>query len=115
MATLQSSSQRNPQRDGGPLKLEEFAGQLEENEKSEYESLVAEAKSEGIDPKQLRGRLARLATSVLKRLGEQPNPGSIIGEFSKTYLAVTQKHEALPLEELSRRFPTTGIHPQKLP
>ena len=104
MATLQSSSQRNPQRDGGPLKLEEFAGQLEENEKSEYESLVAEAKSEGADPKQLRGRLARLATSVLKRLGEQPNPGSIIGEFSKTYLAVTQKHEALPLEELSRRF-----------
>ena len=42
---------------------------------------------------------------MLKRLGEQPNPGPIIGEFSKAYLAVTQKHEALPLEELSRRFP----------
>ena len=90
MATLQSSSQRNPQRDGGPMKLVEFAEQLEENEKSEYETLVAEAESEGADPKQLRGRLARLASSVLKRLGEQPNPGPIIGEFSKTYLAFLQ-------------------------
>ena len=68
-------------------------------------NISSRSKSEGADPKQLRGRLARLATSVLKRLEKQPNPGSIIGEFSKTYLAVTQKHEALPLEELSRRFP----------
>ena len=69
------------------MKLDEFAGQLDENEKSEYEALVAEAQAEGADPKPIRGKLARLASSVLKRLGEQPNPGPIIGEFNKAYLA----------------------------
>ena len=44
------------------MKLDEFAGQLEKNEKSEYEALVTEAQAEGADPKSIRGKLARLAS-----------------------------------------------------
>ena len=72
------------------MKLDEFAGQLEKNEKSEYEALVAEAQAEGADPKSIRGKLARLASSVPNRIGEQPNPGPIIAEFSKSYLSMPQ-------------------------
>ena len=87
------------------MKLDEFAGQLEKNEKSEYEALVAEAQAEGVDSKLIRGKLARLGSSVLKRIGEQPNPGPIIAEFSKAYLSMPQKQEALPLTELSVKLP----------
>ena len=87
------------------MKLDEFAGQLEKNEKSEYEALVAEAQAEGAEPKSIRGKLARLGSSVLNRIGEQPNPGPIIAEFSKAYLSMPQKQEALPLTELSLKFP----------
>ena len=87
------------------MKLDEFAGQLEKNEKSEYEALVAETQAEGADPKSIRGKLARLTSSVLKRTGEQPNPGPIIAEFSKAYLSMPQKQEALPLTELSVKLP----------
>ena len=87
------------------MKLDEFSSQLEESEKFEYASLVSEAQTEGADPKTIRGKLARLASSVLKRLGEQPNPGPIIGEFSKAYFTMPKKQEALPFDELCRRFP----------
>jgi hypothetical protein len=87
------------------MKLDEFAGQLEKKEKSEYEALVTEAQAEGADSKLIRGKLARLASSVLKRIGEQPNPGPIIAEFSKAYLSMPQKQEALPLTELSVKLP----------
>jgi hypothetical protein len=87
------------------MKLDEFTGQLEKNEKSEYEALVSEAQKEGADLKSIRGRLARLASLVLKRKEENRNPGPIIAEFSKAYLSMPQKQEALPLAELSLKFP----------
>ena len=47
---------------------------------------MAESQAGG-DAKAIRGRLARLAVGVLKRLGQQPNPGPIIGEFNQLYAA----------------------------
>ena len=61
---------------------------MEEAEQTEYEALVAESQAGG-DAKAIRGRLARLAVGVLKRLGQQPNPGPIIGEFNQLYASAT--------------------------
>ena len=47
---------------------------------------MAESQAGG-DAKAIRGRLARLAVGGLKRLGQQPNPGPIIGEFNQLYAA----------------------------
>ena len=68
------------------MNLEQLIEQLEAAEQTEYEALVAESQAGG-DAKAIRGRLARLAVAVLKRLGQQPNPGSIIGEFNQLYAA----------------------------
>ena len=66
------------------MNLEQLIEELEAAEQTEYEALVAESQAGG-DAKAIRGRLARLAVAVLKRLGQQPNPGSIIGEFNQLY------------------------------
>ena len=58
------------------MNLEQFVEQLEVSEQAEYETLVAESQNGG-DAKAVRGRLARLAIGVLKRLDQQPNPGPI--------------------------------------
>ena len=66
------------------MQLEQFVEQLEGQERVEYQTLVAESQSEG-DSKSIRSRLARLTMEVLKRLGEKPNPGPVIGQFTKLY------------------------------
>ena len=66
------------------MQLEQFVAQLEGQEQVEYQALVEESQNGGGD-KAIRGRLARLAMEVLKRLGEKPNPGPVIGQFTKLY------------------------------
>ena len=75
------------------MNLEQLIEQLEAAEQTEYEALVAESQAGG-DVKAIRGRLARLAVAVLKRLGQQPNPGSIIGEFNQLYAAASTQAPA---------------------
>ena len=59
------------------MNLEQLIEQLETEEQTEYEALVTESQAGG-DAKAIRGRLARLAASVLKRLDQQPDPSPII-------------------------------------
>ena len=51
------------------MNLEQLIEQLETEEQTEYEALVTESQA-GRDAKAIRGRLARLAASVLKRLDQ---------------------------------------------
>ena len=66
------------------MNLEQFIEQLEAEEQTQYQTLVEESQA-GDDSKAIRGRLARLAIGVLKRLSETPNPGPGIGQFIKHY------------------------------
>ena len=75
------------------MNLEQFIEQLEAEEQTEFETLVSESQAGG-DSKAIRGRLARLAIGVLKRLGETPNPGPIIGQFTKLYAAASAQAPA---------------------
>ena len=51
------------------MNLEQLIEQLETEEQTESEALVTESQA-GRDAKAIRGRLARLAASVLKRLDQ---------------------------------------------
>jgi len=75
------------------MNLEQLVEQLEAEEQTEFETLVSESQAGG-DSKAIRGRLARLAISVLKRLGETPNPGPIIGQFNQLYATASAQAPA---------------------
>ena len=57
---------------------------MEDQESFDYQALVREYQN-GADSKNIRGRLARLAITVLKRLHQPPNPGPIIAQFIQLY------------------------------
>ena len=86
------------------MNLEQLIENLQAEELATYQSLVDQAQ-QGADSKLVRGQLAKLAISVLKRLGQKPNPGPIIGQFSKQYFAAPKKPEVVPIEDLVRQFP----------
>ena len=66
------------------MNLEQFVERLEDQESFDYQALVREYQN-GADSKNIRGRLARLAITVLKRLDQPPNPGTIIAQFIQLY------------------------------
>ena len=68
------------------MNLEQLIQQLDQG--TEFETLVSESQAGG-DSKAIRGRLARLAIGVLKRLGQNPNPDPIIGQFNQLYAAAS--------------------------
>lgn len=70
------------------MNLEQLIQQLDQDEQTEFETLVSESQAGG-DSKAIRGRLAHLAIGVLKRLGQNPNPGPIIGQFNQLYAAAS--------------------------
>ena len=86
------------------MNLEQLIENLPADELATYQNLVEQAQ-QGADSKAVRGQLAKLTISVLKRLGEKPNPGPIIGQFSKQYFAAPKKPEVVPIEDLVRQFP----------
>ena len=96
------------------MNLEQLVEQLEAEEQVEYQTLVEESQAGG-DVKAMRGRLARLAISVLKRLGETPNPGRIIGQFTKLYPSTqsTSGDSALPTAEMKplEDYPQALVQP----
>jgi len=66
------------------MNLEQLIQHLQQQELVEYQALVQEVQN-GADSKAIRGRLARLAITVLKRLDQPPNPGPIIAQFIQLY------------------------------
>ena len=72
------------------MNLEQLIQQLDQDEQTEFETLVSESQAGG-DSKAIRGRLARLAIGVLKRVGQNPNPGPIIGPFNQLYAAASAR------------------------
>ncbi|MDP7281822.1 MAG: hypothetical protein QGG39_18320 [Candidatus Poribacteria bacterium] len=72
------------------MNLEQLIQLLNQDEQTEFETPVSESQAGG-DSKAIRGRLARLAIGVLKRLGQNPNPGPIIGPFNQLYAAASAR------------------------
>ena len=70
------------------MNLEQLIQLLDQDEQTEFETPVSESQAGG-DSKAIRGRLARLAIGVLKRVGQNPNPGPIIGQFYQLYVAAS--------------------------
>ena len=96
------------------MQLEQFVEQLEGTEQVEYQALVEENQNGG-ESKAIRGRLARLAIAVLKRMDQTPNPGPIIGQFIKHY-PPTQSgatDQAMPAAEMKplESYPQVIVQP----
>ena len=93
------------------MELEQLIQQLDAKEQTEFEALVSEIQATS-DSRAIRGRLAHLAMRVLKRLGEKPNPGPIIGQFIKLYSPAEPDTDANDVS--STEMESLEVYPQMI-